>query len=164
MMKYEVRVKEVAAQPIVSIRDIVPMMELVAFFDDAVKELHAYIERVGGRAAGPAFSMWHSPPMGEPPVFDIETVQPTAQELPSKGSIRAGTLPRGLLAYTIHEGSYDNMSNAFDAVANWIENSEYEMAGPSRDVVLVGSNDVEDSSQWRTEIAWLIRPRTQARG
>lgn len=155
-MTYEVKVKEVAAQPILSIRARVPEGELVAFFDEACGEMYAYLERVGVRPAGPPMSQWYSDPEMTPGEAEIETCIPVEQHAPSSGRVKAGALPAGPLAYTVHDGPYDNMGEAFDAVRAWIQINGRKTAGPPRDVVLVGPNDTDNALAYRTEIAWPI--------
>lgn len=159
-MTYEVKVREVAAQPVLSIRAVVPVMELVGFFDEACKEMYEYLEREGVRLAGPPMSLWHSDPESTPGESDIEVCVPVERPVPPSGKMRGGELPAGPLAHTIHEGPYDTMGGAFDAVWGWIQRNRHEPAGPPRDVVLVGSSDTDDPARYRTEIA---RPIRQAR-
>ncbi len=156
-MTYEVRVREVEAQPVLSIRAVVRVMELVGFFDEACKEVYEYLEREGVRPAGPPLSLWHSDPESNPGESDIETCVPVERPVPPSGRMKAGELPAGRLAYTIHEGPYDNMGEAFDAVWRWMQSNGRKPAGPPRDVVLVGPNDTDDPTQYCTEIAWPLR-------
>jgi effector-binding domain-containing protein len=154
---YEVRVREVEVQPVLSIRAVVPVMALVGFFDEACKEMYEYLEREGVRPAGPPLSLWHSDPESTPGESDIEVCVPVERPVLPSGRMKAGELPDDRLAYTIHEGPYDNMGGAFDAVWGWIRKNSREPAGPPRDVVLVGPNDTNDPTQYRTEIAWPLR-------
>ena len=156
-MSYEVKVRHVAAQPVLSIRARVPVMELVGFFDEACREMYAYLERVGARPTGPPLSLWYSDPDITPGESEIETCVPIEQPVPSSGRMTAGELPAGPLAYTIHEGPYDDMRAAFDAVWEWIQGNNREAAGPPRDVILVGPGDTDNPEEYRTEIGWPIR-------
>ena len=156
-MTYEVKVREVEAQPVLSIRAVVPVMELVGFFDEACREMYEFLEREGVRPAGPPFSLWHSDPESTPGESDIEVCVPVERPVLPSGWMNAGELPVGRLAYTIHEGPYDSMGEAFDAVWSWMQSNGRQSAGPPRDVVLVGPNDTADPAQYRTEVAWPLR-------
>ena len=70
-MACEIRVREVASQPIVSIRAIVQTPELVQFFDEACNEMRTYLTRVGVRAVGPARSLLAQRTGQIPDNFDI---------------------------------------------------------------------------------------------
>ena len=155
-MPYEIQVREVNPQPILSIRAVVPTLELIQFFDEAVNEMNAYVNQVGIKITGPAMSLWHSAPGQIPDASDIETCLPIEGPVPASGRMLYTKLPAGLHAFTIHHGSYDNMVNAYDAVWHWIQEQGYEMTGPPRDVVRVGPNDTSDPSNYRTEIVYPI--------
>jgi len=158
-MPYEVQIREVGPQTIMSIRAVVPTLEMVKFFDDACNEMRAYVTQIGGRIVGPAMSLWQSEPGLIKDGFDIETCLPVEHPVPSIGRMRCSELPAGVHVFTVHHGPYDDMSNAFDAVWKWIQENDYEMAGPPRDVVLEGPKDTNDPTAYRTEIVFPISAR-----
>ena len=145
------RVKEVAAQPVLSIHAVVPRHELVRFFDEACDEMYEYLDRIGTRPAGPPMSLWHSAPGEIENASAIQTCIPVERAVPSQGRMQAGELPAGQLAYTIHVGPYDDMGQAFEAVWSWIQTEGHETVGPPRDVILAGSRDTDDPAEYRTE-------------
>ena len=155
-MTYQIQLREVEPQLILSIRAVVPTLELVQFFEEASREMKAYLEQHGVRTTGPAMSLWHSAPGQIPDASDIETCWPIGAPVPSTGRMQYRVLPAGLEAFTIHPGSYDNMGNAFDAVWQWIQQQGHEMTGPPRDAMLVGPNDTDDPSAYRTEIVYPV--------
>jgi effector-binding domain-containing protein len=122
---YTIQIQDVPAQPIVSIRDTVPNPQLETFFDEACREIRAYLSQIGVAAIAEPMSLWHSSPGEIPDGFDIETCIPVERPVPAQGRIRAGELPAGTLASTIHEGPYDTMSAAFDAVWVWTQAQGY---------------------------------------
>jgi effector-binding domain-containing protein len=158
-MAYEIQVREVNPQPILSIRAIVPTLNSIQFFDEACSEMQAYLKQVDVQTVGPAMSLWHSAPGEIPDASDIETCLPIERPAPSAGRMRYSELPAGLQAFTVHHGPYDDMVNAYDAVWHWIQEHDYKMAGPPRDVVLVGPNDTSDPSKYRTEIVYPVTNR-----
>ena len=160
-MPYVVQVREVAPQPILSIRAVVRTPELIQFFDEACREMQTYLSQVGGRTVGPPMSLWHSAPGQIPDASDIETCWPIEGPVASSGGMRYSELPAGLQAFTVHPGAYDEMGKAFDAVWHWIQEHGYEMAGAPRDVVLVGPNETRDPSAYRTEIVYPVSTRNQ---
>ena len=158
-MTYQIQLREARPQPILSIRAVVPTMQLVQFFDEATQEMQAYLEEQGVRRTGPAMSLWHSAPGQIPGASDIETCWPIEGPVPPMGQMHYRVLPAGLEAITIHHGSYDDMGNAFDALWQWTQEQGYEMTGPPRDVVLVGPADAGDPSAYRTEIVYPVAAR-----
>lgn len=155
-MVYEIQLREAGPQPVLSIRAVVPTLELVQFFDVACAEMRAYLAQAGIRITGPAMSLWHSAPGQIPGASDIETCWPIEGPAPSSGRMKYRELAAGFQAFTVHPGPYDDMGNAFDAVWHWIQERGYEMAGPPRDVVLVGPGDTSDPADYRTEIVYPV--------
>ena len=137
-------------------------LELVSFFGTACREIRSYLEEVGVEAAGPPMSLWHSEPGEIPDAFDIETCIPLERAVPGIGRIRPGELPAGTLAATVHEGPYDTMGTAFEAVWDWAQAEGYEAVGPPRDATLVGPDETDDPAEYRTEIALPVRKRSSS--
>lgn len=157
---YTIQIREVFAQSIAGIRSIVPNPQLESFFDQACREIRAYLSQIGVAAIADPMSLWHSSPGEIPDGFEIETCIPIERPVPAQGRIQPGELPAGTLASTIHEGPYDTMSAAFDAVWVWTQEHGYELAGPPRDVVLVGPDTTDNPTEYRTEIVYPIRKPT----
>ena len=151
-MTYTIQLREVSPQPILSIRAIVPTLELVGFFEEATREMQTYLAQVGVRPVGPPMSLWHSAPGQIPNASDLETCWPIEGPVPSSGQMNFAELPAGLEAFTLHEGDYDTMGYAFDAIWHWIQEQGFEMAGVPRDRVFVGPNDTTD----RAEIVYPV--------
>ena len=158
-MDYQIQIREVEPQPILSIRAVVPNLELIRFFDEACREMQTYLEQLSIRVTGPAMSLWHSAPGELPDASDIETCLPIEAPVSTVGRMKYRVLQGGLEAFTIHQGSYEDMVNAFEAVWQWIKEQGYEMTGPPRDAVLVGPNDTDDPSAYRTEIVYSVAAR-----
>ncbi|HEY3476357.1 MAG TPA: hypothetical protein VGK56_17215 [Anaerolineales bacterium] len=80
-------------QPILSIRAVVPTLELVRFFDEACREMQTYLEHKGIRITGSAMSLWHSAPGQIPDASDLETCWPIEMPVPSIGWMTHRVLP-----------------------------------------------------------------------
>src|SRR3990172_8918719 len=98
-MAYQIQIREVGPQPILSIRAVVRTPELVRFFDEACNEMQRYLAQVSIRTTGPAMSLWHSAPGQIPDGSDIETCWPIEAPVASSGRMRYGELPAGLEAF-----------------------------------------------------------------
>ena len=75
-MTYDVRVKELSAQPIVSIRATIPNDEIMSFYNEAQDEIHSYLENLNVAVAGPRMSLWHGSPQDSPTHTDDTTKRP----------------------------------------------------------------------------------------
>jgi len=155
-MNYAIQVRNVRPQPVLSIRAVVPTPELIQFFDAACQEMQAYLAQLGMSQVGPPMSLWHSAPGQIPNSSDLETCLPIPHLIPASGRMSSRELPAGLEVFTVHAGAYDDMVQAFDALWHWVQAEGYEMAGPPRDVVLVGPNETSDPAAYRTEIVYPI--------
>jgi hypothetical protein len=100
-MTYQVQIRQVGPQPILSIRAVVPTLELVQFFDEACTQMQAYLTQTGIRIVGPAMSLWHSAPGQIQDGFDLETGWPIEGPVPSLGRMHYRELPAGLQAFTM---------------------------------------------------------------
>jgi effector-binding domain-containing protein len=78
---------------------------------------------------------------------------------PLTGRVVASTLPAGLVARTVHRGSYDGLGSAHRAVVEWCAaegrqpaGRRWEVYGPHRD----------DPAEVWTEISWLLEEAVRA--
>jgi effector-binding domain-containing protein len=156
-MSYAVQVKHLPTQPIISIRASVPHEAVMRFYEQSQAELHAYAQQIGVAITGPKMSLWYSGPHDSPTHTDIETALPVAHLVPAQGRIQSRALPAGRVVFTIHQGAYDTLGEAFAAVWRFIEQQHAVAAGPPHDLVLVGPDDTPDPADYQTEVAWPIQ-------
>ncbi len=155
-MEYEVKVRESAAQEIVSVRGHASVAGMPEFFGTAYRDIFTRLGEVGVRPVGPGFAIYHDPDFREDDV-DVEVCAPVEEHVPTEGRVVGSVLPGGPIAYTLHPGSYELIGQAYQALAAWVQERGHEMAGPPREVYLVGVTEVRDPSQLRTELDWPIR-------
>jgi effector-binding domain-containing protein/DNA-binding transcriptional MerR regulator len=155
-MDHDVKVRETADQPMVSVRGHTPLQEMPGFFSRAVGAEFALLGRLGLRPAGPPFAIYHDPEFREEDI-DIEVGIPVAEPVDGTAEVAGGTLPGGTVAFTLHCGPYDEIGAAYRAVFTWIAEHGHEMAGPPREVYLTDPGQVSDPAEYRTEVLWPIR-------
>ncbi len=153
-MQYEVHVRETADQPVATVRDRTPVSGFPAFFQGAYGEILGLIGAAGIQPAGPPFSIYHDPEFTDDDV-DVEVGFPVARAVASAGRVVGRVLPGGPVAETLHVGPYDEVGPAYRAVAGWVQEHGHEMAGPPREVYLVGVGMAEPA-EYRTEIVFPI--------
>jgi effector-binding domain-containing protein len=154
-MDYTVDVREVATQPIVSIRGRTSMAGLAAFAGEAYGELFGALGRQGVLPAGPPFIVHHDPEFKEEDI-DLEVGVPVAQPVEATGRIAGGSMPGGSVAFTLHLGPYEGLGEAYRAVWTWAEEHRREFAGPPREIYLVGVGQAEPEA-YRTEVQFPLR-------
>jgi len=154
-MEYQVLVRETIDQPVATVRGHSPVSGMPAFFQGAYGEILGHIGRLGARPAGPPFAIYHDPEFKEDDV-DLEVGFPVSEPVASAGRVVGRTLPGGPVASTIHAGPYDEVGPAYRAVAAWVQEHGHEMAGPPREVYLVGPGMAEPAA-YRTEIVFPVK-------
>ena len=133
MPAYEVVLKKVDPQMVIAIRDTIPTY---GGQGPLWGELAAYLEQHGARAAGPSLTIYYDTEYRERDV-DVEVATPVDALLPSSDRVTIRELPGAeQMACVVHVGSYDNLSQVYNALLTWIEANNYRIVGPSREVYL----------------------------
>jgi effector-binding domain-containing protein len=148
-MTYEFATRELAEQPIVSIRERHAQAEIPGFLGRAIAELFETLRLLGARPAGPPFVIYHA--FG-PDDVDAEVCEPVVDAISATGRIRARILPAVTVARTLHVGPYENLGAAYDALTEWIRRSGLEPAGPVQERYLNGPGDQVSPDAYETEI------------
>ena len=143
-MEYSISVEERAQQPAAVVRGHVTTEEITDFLGAAFDETLAAIAAQHRVPAGPPFGRYRIVDDG----FDVEAGFPASAEVVASGRVEATTLPGGLVATTIHTGSYDGMAEAYRAVEEWLETEGYRVSGAPWEFYL----DAPDVLEPRTEV------------
>ncbi len=67
------------------------------------------------------------------------------------------TEPPVTVASTVHNGSYDGLDAAMQAVAGWIRDNDYELCGPAFNIYHVSPHETGDASRFVTEVCYPVR-------
>ena len=153
-MVYEIAVKEIAPQPMVAIRVTVPRDQLGDLMDEVVPEVWHYLDAQGIPPAGPPFARYHR---YDPDEVDIEIGLPVATSIAGQGRIQPGALPGGQVAATWHQGQYETLPAAYEALDAWLAQQEWTEAGAPWEVYWTDPRAVADPNEWRTEVLWPVR-------
>jgi effector-binding domain-containing protein len=149
-MEYEVSVRDVVSQPIVSIRTHTSLARMAEFMGSAYGELFQLMGQQGVRPAGPPFAVYHDPEFKEDDI-DVEAGVPVAEPVASMGRVVGGEMPAGPIAVTLHLGPYEEIGGAYRALTAWVQEHGREVAGSPREVYVVGVGQAEPSG-YRTEV------------
>ena len=137
MSNYEMEIKEIEPLLVAMIRETVPTQEeLPAAFGRMFGQTWAYAGQ-NGAAGKYGVSVYYDE---EWTGHDIQIGAAVAltRELPSTETINVTTLPAATMALTTHVGPFRFLSQAFDALAQWIYANGYKIAGPAREIYLSG--------------------------
>jgi DNA-binding transcriptional MerR regulator len=138
----EVILKPLEPMYVLSIREIAAQPEDVGTL---LGEACTAIIEAGIPITAPPLTLFHDQEF-KPNDLDVEIAIPVTPgaanvALSSGRALIGGELPGTLAAAAIHTGSYDNFAETYSAIARWIEQNGYQIAGASREVYLSAPDD-----------------------
>lgn len=147
MSGYDVVIKEVPAQLVAGIRQIVPSYgEMGPLYG----ELYAHLGRHG--AGGMNGAVYYDEEYKEHNP-DVAAVVFVPEPVPATERIKVYELPACTVASLVHHGSPDGYSDAYGALMSWIAGSGYRICGPNRELYLRWE---DDPNQNVTEIQFPV--------
>ena len=147
-MPQEVILKEVPEQWIASVRETIANYPSVgALFPRVFDALEPHMAQMTICVA-----LWHDPEFKESNV-DAEAGVYLQSAVEAAGSLRMYKLPCCTAASILHNGSYQRLPEAYDALHRWIASNGYQVTGPIRELYLHSSMPVrQDDESYVTEI------------
>jgi effector-binding domain-containing protein len=148
MPAYEVVIKKVDRQTVVSVRDVIPTYGDVGRL---FGEVFGYLGSQGVNPIGPPLAICHDDEYREKEV-DMEAAVPVAGKVPGNKRVKFKELPAAAqMACVIHRGGYDSISQAYNAVMAWIDKNGYRITDHDREIYLQGPGQ-GDPASYVTEI------------
>lgn len=129
---YEVLVKTVEPQQVAAVRGITPTYSEQ---HNVWQTLFSYLAGKPISFTGACITVYYDDGYKERDV-DLEVCQPFSGGLTSGQGVAVKTLPGGPFASTLHRGSYDTLSDAYQVLLTWIPTNGYRVTGPAREVYL----------------------------
>ncbi len=158
VMPYEVKVQEVAPQPIAAVRHQMPPADISSVMGEAFGRVFGYMARAGATPAGPPLAVYHH--------FDEESVDfeigvpvmAPIQEEPGSGDPSAHPvhnfeLPGGMVATTLHIGPYDGLETVWAAITGWAQDHGHETTDLACwESYLTDPESEPDPARWQTQL------------
>jgi effector-binding domain-containing protein len=133
--KYDVIIKKLEPVRVASLRKIISNPQGVGKMFD---EVFGYLGKKGVRPVGPPYGIWHDHEYKDKDL-DAEVAVPVTQSFPAGEGVQSAELPAvPVAACVIHQGPYEDFSQAYTAIAEWINANGYRMLGPYREIYLRG--------------------------
>jgi DNA-binding transcriptional MerR regulator/effector-binding domain-containing protein len=147
----EVELRAEPARTVAAIEAVVDTDDVAAWFAGAMAELRAAVgATVTGPPGGTFDNALFEQERGHALVY-LPTDAPT-----QVGRVHPVTLPAAELAVATHVGDHDHVEVSYGRLASWVVSNAMSVAGPVREVYLVGPADSDDPDAWRTEIGWPV--------
>ena len=152
MPDYEIVIKKISNVKVVSVREILPNYSAIS---QLFQKIAPYVYRCGSQMTGPPLAIYYDEGFKEKDV-DVEVAFPIAGDVPSKGEFKCKELPGyDQMATTIHKGSYESISGAYNAIGKWIETNGYQIIGPLREIYMTDPSKTKPS-EYVTEVQFPV--------
>ncbi|MBK8025331.1 MAG: MerR family transcriptional regulator [Chloroflexi bacterium] len=138
-MAPEVVVRTIDAQPVLSVREVIPDGDQVAAL---LVELVIAMGTEQRIPAAPPMTIFHDPEFKDTDL-DVEVACPVARPVKSGFATSSGYAVAGRMlealpaaACTYHVGSFETLVDTYAALGRWLETSGYQISGPPREIYL----------------------------
>ena len=151
MPTYEVVIKKVPAQRVASIRDIIPTYNQQ---QQLWEESDAFLKQQRIQPTGPCFTLYHDAEYKERDV-DAEMCEPVdAAARGGNARVKIYDLPAvETMAVVVHKGAFNALSQAYNALMQWIQQNGYQICGPTREIYIETGEPVrQDDPSYVAEI------------
>ena len=157
MSEYEITTKEVPLMRVAILPDII---ESYAKVGRLFKELLTTLKENGIAPAGPQLAIYFDEEY-TPRDVDVAVAVPVkvalGTKLPEDSRIQIDDLPGGLMVSLVRAGPWDDFRPAYQAIMEWVEANNYQIAGPNREIHLQGPSPGVPPEEFQMEIQFPIR-------
>jgi effector-binding domain-containing protein len=148
---YEITERVLTERPTAVTRTRLEVIEIEGWIGPAFARVAQAIGAAGSRAAGAPFARFRKVE-GTAARFDVEAGFPVMVPIPSlaESDVQPSRLPGGPAAVTVHQGPYQALGTAYEALEKWVAAQGGVLDGPAWESYL--SAPVGDPGTWRTEV------------
>ncbi|MFC8045597.1 MerR family transcriptional regulator [Nocardia sp. NPDC057353] len=147
----DVELRAEPARTVAGIEAVIGHREVAAWYAGAMAELRAAVgDAVTGPPGGSYDNALFQQERGHALVY-LPTAAP-----PRTGRVHPVVLPAAELAVTTHVGEHDGVEVTYGRLGTWVVQNAMSVAGPVREIYVVGPGDTGDPAGWRTEIGWPV--------
>ena len=148
-MDHEVSLATVDGRPTAVVAVTTTWRQFPALWKELLDEVWACL-RANGITSGCANVMLY---LDDTP--NVEVGVELRRPIDLSGRVVRSSLPAGLVATTVHRGSFTALGSAHDAIADWCRAHAHRPAGPRWEVYGPHS---DDPSRIGVEVKWLVVP------
>lgn len=156
-MTYSVSLKELPERYVASVRQIIPSYQHEGQLWGILMQETAPLQIQDG---DPCYTLaiFHDGEHKESDV-DVEVQKSVKGTYPNTQHVVFKTVPATLIASATYQGSYDKVGQVNEAVANWVQDNEYEFNGLSFCIYHVSPHETSNSDEWVTEVCYPVKKK-----
>lgn len=153
-IEYECRLKTASPQRALVVKATVQdAREVGRTIQCLLEEVWEYLSQQEHATVGPAIARFHC--------LDTERIVleagfPVAEAFRGDGRVCSIKLPAGRAATTLHQGPYDGLPQAYEALERFMREQELRPAGPPYEIYWVDGSQARGPEELRTELVWPI--------
>ena len=173
ILPYQVKMKEVMAQPYLYVRAETSLAKIDEVRSGAFRGLYSYLNEHDLSPTAPGFLAtvaeeeqrleldWID---DKPWCFVVDFCVPTYELLEPPLPLKSALLPAAKVAYTLHIGPYEPLHLASRTIRAWAL-EEGQGLGQKREVYFISSREAPERSRFRTEVQYVLQniPKTKRR-
>ena len=157
VMKYNVTLKELPQRTVASVRKVIP-----AYNEEYLlwKILMEETENLHLQADDPCYTLaiFHDGEYKENGV-DVEVQKSVKGNYPNTENVVFKTVSPILIASATYKGSYDQITEVNEAVANWVKDNGYDFNGVSFCIYHVSPHETNNPEELVTEVCYPVRKK-----
>lgn len=138
-----VTIKTVPGVIAVGVRRTIPIRDAGALIAEAAR-------RIRTQPVGPPFCLYYEQDF-DPEAVDVEALFPVA-------GMGDRTLTAAMVASLTHLGPYETIGQSYSALFEWLNQQGHSLAGPIREIYLLGPERGKPAEEFVTEIQAPVRP------
>lgn len=121
------------------------------------EELNGYIDKKGVKKIIPCMTLYHNG-WDTPANMDIEVVEPVVKPFEGNDRVAVYALDKAdKMACIVHNGPFETIAQTYTAIIKWIEENEYEVEGPAREIYHKGDWVTDNPQEYVTEIQFPLK-------
>ena len=128
--------------------------EIGKVYGEALGRVFAHIGKAGVAPVGAPLAIYHC---YDEEGVDMSVAIPVAGPVPEGDGVTFGELPAGLMAMTVHVGSYQTIGKAWEALTAWVQQHGHEQADPCYESYVTDPNLEKDPAKYVTEVYCAVK-------
>lgn len=155
MKNYDVTIKEFASKYMMTLRKVIPNYE-----DEGIlwKQLYSEVRGINVQNESPNYSkaVYYDIGYKESDV-DVEIQVAVSGKYNDTENIKFKTVEKVTATTTIIRGNFNQLTDACQAIGNWISDNNYEVSGPMFIIYHVGPSVDSNPDNWITEVCFPVK-------